>query len=137
MPRVIDARCAGITNVQPAVHIDVLRQPWPLPSAGFGAIYCANMLHISPWATCAALMRGAAMHLETKGMLLLYGPYRQPGVPTAPSNEAFDAQLKAQNPAWGLRELSDVTHEAQAASLSLQDVITMPANNLLLVFRAP
>lgn len=137
MPRVIDSRCAGITNVLPAVHLDVLRQPWPLPSTSFGAIYCANMLHISPWATCAALMQGAAMHLEAKGVLLLYGPYRQADVPTAASNEGFDTSLKAQNPAWGLRDLSDVALEAEVFGMKLEQVIAMPANNLLLMFRAP
>jgi hypothetical protein len=31
----------------------------------FDAIYCANMLHIAPWPTCAALMQGAARHLRS------------------------------------------------------------------------
>jgi hypothetical protein len=94
------------------------------------------MLHIAPWATCAALMRGAAAHLSGGGHLLLYGPYRRDGVVTAPSNEAFDADLRARNPAWGLRHLSAVEREALAVGLTLQDVVTLPANNLLLAFRA-
>jgi cyclopropane fatty-acyl-phospholipid synthase-like methyltransferase len=129
----IDARCAGLSNVQPAVRLDVLEAAWP--SGPYDAIYCANMLHISPWATCPALMRGAAAHLAPGGLLLLYGPYRVDGTPTAPSNEAFDADLKARNPAWGLRALSDVEREAASVGLVLQEVVTMPANNLLLVLR--
>jgi SAM-dependent methyltransferase len=129
----IDARCAGIANVQPALRLDVLEAAWP--PGPYDAIYCANMLHISPWATCPALMRGAAARLAPGGLLLLYGPYRVDGTPTAPSNEAFDADLKARNPAWGLRVLSDVEREAAAVGLVLQEVVTMPANNLLLVLR--
>ncbi len=132
----IDARCRGLANVLPAVRLDVLRSPWPLAAAQapFAAVYCANLLHIAPWSTCPALMQGAASHLIAGGRLLLYGPYRQQGVPTAPSNEAFDADLKARDPAWGLRDLAAVEREAQAAGLSLQEVVAMPANNLLLVF---
>lgn len=137
MPWVIDARCDGMSNVLPALHLDVLGRRWPLPSAPtYGAVYCANMLHISPWATCRALMEGAAARLEPGGLLLLYGPYRRAEVATAPSNEAFDASLKAQNEQWGLRDLEDVTREANAAGLALHEVVEMPANNLLVVFRA-
>lgn len=133
----IDARCGGLANVLPAARLDVLQAPWPLdPAATFGAVYCANLLHISPWPTCAALMSGAASHLDPGGRLLLYGPYRQDGVPTAPSNEAFDAELASRNPAWGLRRLSAVEREAAARGLQLQEVVSLPANNLLVVFRA-
>ena len=79
-------------------------------------------------------MRGAALHLRPAGLLLLYGPYRVDGVATAPSNEAFDADLRSRDAAWGLRRLSDVEHEARAAGLALQQTQAMPANNLLLVF---
>jgi Protein of unknown function (DUF938) len=133
----IDARCSGVANVLPAVQLDVVQTPWHLEpgAARYGAVYCANLLHISPWSTCAALMRGAASHLDAGGRLLLYGPYRQDGVPTAPGNEAFDADLRSRNAEWGLRDLADVEREAAAQGLRLDEVVTMPANNLLLVFR--
>ena len=138
MPWAIDARCDGVSNVLPALHLDVLGRRWPLSaSATFDGVYCANMLHISPWATCRALMEGAAAWLDQGGRLLLYGPFRRADVPTAPSNEAFDASLKGQNPHWGLRDLEDVTREAGAAGLAMQQVVAMPANNLLVAFRAP
>lgn len=130
--RAIDARCAGLVNVRPALRLDVLDAAWP--AGPYDALYCANMLHISPWATCPALMRGAAACLVPGGLLLLYGPYRVDGVPTAPSNEAFDVDLKARNPDWGLRALADVQREAEAVGLRLRDVVTMPANNLIVVF---
>lgn len=129
---VLDARCAGLANVRPALRLDVLDADWP--AGPFDALYCANMLHISTWATCPALMRGAAAHLAPGGLLVLYGPYRVDGVPTAPSNEAFDADLKARDPKWGLRRLADVEREAAAAGLALKEVVPMPANNLLVVF---
>ncbi len=132
----IAAWCAGLGTVAPPLALDVLQQPWPVPPAGFDAMFCANMLHISPWASCAGLMQGAHHSLVPGGLLLVYGPFIQSGVPTAPSNLAFDADLRQRNPAWGLRELPAVQAQALQQGLQLQDVVAMPANNLLLVFQA-
>jgi len=129
----IDAWCAGLANVRPALRLDVLATPWQCVPAQVDAIFCANMLHIAPWPTCAALMQGAGRHLAPGGLLVLYGPYVVDGEPTAPSNLAFDADLRARNAAWGLRRLADVLAEAQGAGLALRARETMPANNLLLV----
>jgi SAM-dependent methyltransferase len=130
---IIAARCAPLPNVQPTQRLDVL-QPWPALPAQADAVYCANMLHISAWPTCAALMQGAADHLKPGGWLVLYGPYLVDGKPTAPSNLAFDADLKARNPAWGLRRLSDVIATANAAGLDFERLFDMPANNFTLAF---
>ena len=100
--------------------------------------WCAQAgLHIAPWACCAALMRGAARHLTPRGRLVTYGPYLQDDVPTAPSNLAFDASLRARDAAWGIRRLADVRQEAEHAGLRLAQNIAMPANNRLLVFARP
>ena len=130
----IDAWCEGQVNVLPAVHLDVLQREWPGVPARVDAVFCANLLHIAPWATCAALMRGAARHLSAQGLLLLYGPTIVEGEVTAPSNLAFDADLRSRDAAWGLRRLAGVVREAHAAGLRLRERVAMPANNLLLVF---
>ncbi|TWO69460.1 DUF938 domain-containing protein [Caenimonas sedimenti] len=128
----------GLGNVRQPLLLDVLDAEWPsrgLPFAErFDAIYCCNMLHIAPWATCAALMRGAARHLTPRGLLLTYGPYLEDGVATAPGNLDFDASLRERNPAWGLRRREDVEAQARQAGLALRARHPMPANNLLLVF---
>jgi hypothetical protein len=126
----------GVANVRAPVVIDVTAPRWPeaLPPAGVDAIYCANMLHIAPWACCAGLMQGAARHLAPQGLLLTYGPYLEEGVPTSPGNLDFDADLRRRNPAWGIRTREAVEREAQAVGLQLVQRHGMPANNLLLVF---
>lgn len=131
----IGAHCEGLEGVAAPIHLDVLAPSWPPGLGTFDALYCANMLHISPWATCPALMAGAARHLAPDGTLVLYGPYLVDGVETAPSNLAFDASLRSRNPAWGLRRLAEVEQEAQAAGLALAQRFDMPANNLSLVFK--
>jgi len=136
----IDAWCAGLANVRPAIPLDVMRARWDGAPERVDAIFCANMLHISPWPMCAALMQGAARHLASAGLLVVYCPFVVDGTPTAASNLAFDADLRARDRAWGLRRLADVASEAGHAGLALRSHEPMPANNLLLVFardRAP
>lgn len=137
-PASIDAWCAGLANVRPALRLDLLDEASVAVlalalSEPVDALYCANMLHISPWATCAALMRLAARHLAPQGRLVLYGPYLEDDVPTSPGNLAFDADLRERNPSWGIRQLADVLAQATAVGLHLRERVAMPANNLLLV----
>jgi SAM-dependent methyltransferase len=131
----VAARCAALPQVLPPVLLDVLMPAWPVAAQAFDAVYCANLLHISPWVCCAALMQGAARHLAPGGALVLYGPYRVDGEPLAEGNRAFDADLRERNPQWGLRLLADVAQAAQAAGLAFEGRFSLPANNLALVFR--
>lgn len=125
----------GVTNVRPPLRLDVMAPRWLPADARFDAIFCANMLHIAPWATCAALMRGSAKHLAPGGALVTYGPYLEDGVPTSDGNLAFDRSLRRQQAGWGLRRREDVEQEAARAGLQLAARHPMPANNLLLVWR--
>ena len=111
-----------------------LGAPWPIQAAD--ALVCINVLHVAPWDVVPALFAGAARVLPAGGPAVLYGPYRRAGVPTAESNERFDAQLKAHDPAWGLRSVEDVAAAAREAGIELAEVVEMPANNLCLVLRA-
>jgi hypothetical protein len=132
------AEQAGLANVRSPLWLDVLAPQWPAQGPAFAqpfdAIYCANMLHISPWETCVALMQGSARHLAADGVLITYGPYLEDETPTAPGNLSFDQDLRARNPAWGIRRREDVEREAHRAGLALRERHAMPANNLLLVF---
>ena len=130
----IEAWCAEVPNVLQPRRLDVAAVDWPGVPARVDAIYCANLLHIAPWACCGGLMDGAARHLVPGGLLITYGPYLVDDTPTAASNLAFDADLRTRNPAWGLRALADVVRVAEAAGLRFVERVPMPANNLLLRF---
>ncbi len=129
---------AGASQVKPPIELNVVASPWPSDKAPFtqlfDAIFCANMLHISPWAACAALMQGAARHLAPAGVLVVYGPFLEAATPISPGNEEFDQSLRQNDPSWGIRQLEDVLQEAHSAGLRLHQRVPMPANNLLLVF---
>ncbi len=124
---------AGLFNLLPAVALDARAAEWPVEAAD--AILCINMVHISPWAATTGLLRGAGRLLAAGAPLYLYGAYRQDEVETAPSNEAFDASLRARDPEWGVRRLEDVVAEAEKHGLALDRVVAMPANNLSAVLR--
>ena len=124
---------AGHPNLRAPVQLDASSDQWPLDQAD--AILCINMVHIAPWAATQGLMAGAGRLLPKGGLLYLYGPYVRPGVETAPSNLAFDANLRVQNPDWGLRDLDIVTEFAAQHGVHLDQVVEMPANNLSLLFR--
>ena len=134
--RSIEIWCAGLPNVRPPLWLDVTATEWPGAPRTVDAVFCANLLHIAPWAASAGLMAGSARHLRAGGLLVVYGPFIVDGLPTAPSNLAFDADLRSRDPAWGLRRLDAVRALAGQAGLSLSERIEMPANNLCLVFEA-
>lgn len=124
---------AQLPNQRPALVLDATAQPWPVLAAD--AVVCINMIHIAPWAAAQGLLRGAAAILPPGAPLVLYGPFRQGGAHTAPSNAAFDADLRARNPGWGIRDLEEVAALAAAHGFGAPVVAQMPANNLTIVFR--
>jgi SAM-dependent methyltransferase len=129
-------RADGPPNLGPCMPTDVLDEAtWP--DMKVKAVFCANMIHIAPEAATEALMRLAARVLTRPGGLLaLYGPFLEAGVETAPSNLAFDESLKARDPDWGLRDRDAVIAAAAAHGLAFTLRKAMPANNLMLLFRA-
>jgi hypothetical protein len=123
----------GLANVRPALALDASAGSWPVENVA--AILCINMIHISPWAATVGLIEGAGGTLPPGGVLYLYGPYRRGGAATAPSNEAFDADLKSRNADWGLRQLEEIEVLGQRHGFAPPTVIEMPANNLSIVLR--
>ncbi|MPS69896.1 MULTISPECIES: DUF938 domain-containing protein [Novosphingobium] len=122
-----------LPNLLAPLELDAAAQDWPVESAD--AIVCINMVHISPWQSALGLMAGAGRLLTAGAPLVLYGPYRRAGHAIEPGNAAFDEDLKRRNPEWGLRLLEDVADIAAVRGLDLERVISMPADNLSLVFR--
>jgi SAM-dependent methyltransferase len=125
---------ARLPNLLAPLHLDATLQRWPVERAD--ALVCINMIHISPWAVTEGLMAGAQRALGAAGVIYLYGPYRIDGRHTAPSNAEFDLSLRARNPAWGIRDLAEVTALASRHGFGLAETVPMPANNLSVIFRA-
>ncbi|WP_324074840.1 MAG: DUF938 domain-containing protein [Erythrobacter sp.] len=125
---------AGRNLAAPLMLDAAAPESWPIEQAD--AVVCINMVHISPWEATLGLFAGAARVLGASGgPLVLYGPYIEAGVETAPSNLDFDASLKSRNPAWGLRRLEDLDRVASEHGFERSSRYEMPANNLTLVYR--
>ncbi len=124
---------AGLANLRAPLDLDVCNEPWPIDAVD--AVVCINMIHIAPWEATIALMKGAGARVAPGGALVLYGPYRRDGAHTAPSNDAFDADLRARDAAWGVRDLEAVEALARAEGFVCEAVVPMPANNFTVVFR--
>jgi hypothetical protein len=124
---------AGLPNLRAPLSFDVHASAPPLDDVA--AIVCSNMIHIAPWSACVALLGHAERLLAPAAPLVLYGPFKRGGKHTAPSNVAFDADLRRRNPEWGVRDLDEVVALARKHSLELAEAVAMPANNLTVVLR--
>lgn len=125
---------SGTPNLLPPVAADA-RDPASWPVAQADAVLCINMAHIAPWAATLGLMTGARRILCRDGVLCLYGPFLEGHRETAPSNVAFDLDLRSRDPEWGLRALGDVDAAARGEGLQREARIAMPANNLSLIYQ--
>ena len=124
-----------LANVRAPVALDVRQAVWGVEDAApFDAIISLNMVHIAHWEAALGLLAGAGRFLRLDGVLFLYGPFMLGGTHTAPSNAAFDADLKRRDPRWGVRDIDDLVGIAASHGLDLREVVKMPANNLSLVF---
>jgi hypothetical protein len=124
---------SALPNVHEPIVIDAINPDWPI--GGADAILNINMAHISPWGASLGLITGAARVLPPGGPLILYGPWLKDDIDTAPSNLAFDADLRARDPEWGLRRVEDFAAAAVGRGFELVETRAMPANNLMLLFR--
>ncbi|HUE78822.1 MAG TPA: DUF938 domain-containing protein [Sphingomicrobium sp.] len=123
---------ANRPNLRAPIVLDASASDWPIERAD--AVISINMVHISPWQSALGLLDGAARLLPLGGPLILYGPWLTDAAPTAPSNQAFDADLKRRDPSWGLRRVEAFAAEARERGLELVATRAMPANNLMLLF---
>ena len=125
----------GRPNLLPPLPLDAAADTWPV--AQVEAVVAVNMIHIAPWIATQGLIAGAARVLTPGGLLYLYGPFREGGVHTGAGNAAFDADLQARDPSWGIRDLDEIAALASRYGFMAPERIAMPANNLSVIFRRP
>jgi hypothetical protein len=121
-------------GIRPALHLDTTSERWPIDACDI--ILCCNMIHIAPFEAAEGLFAGGARVLAPGAPFLLYGPFKRNGAHTAPSNESFDAGLRARDSRWGVRCLdTEIAPLAERTGFSVEDIVSMPANNLSVIFR--
>jgi hypothetical protein len=118
--------------------LDASQEEWSIDSsAALDLIICINMIHISPWEAGLGVLRGARKYLKPGGVLFFYGPFTRHGQHISSSNEAFDAQLRARDPAWGIRDAEELGRIAADNGLELQRIVDMPSNNFSIILTKP
>ena len=125
----INTRLNPQKNVEKAVHINVCTSEWN--DLSYDVLFCANMIHISPWESTLALFNIA----NPNQYLVLYGPFKENGIHNSQGNIQFDASLRMRNSTWGIRDLNDLRSLAAKNGFSLQKQHPMPANNFILIWK--
>jgi hypothetical protein len=118
-------------STPPPLELDVDKK-WP--ALDVDAVFTANTCHIMSWPQVERMFAGIGKirGLKTVG---LYGPFNYGGKHTSESNQRFDAMLRRNDPASGLRDFEEINRLAAGAGLVLEEDNAMPANNRLLVWR--
>jgi hypothetical protein len=124
---------AGLPNVARPLNLDASSADWPIVAAD--AVLCINMIHISPPAATEGLVRAAGRLLPSGAPLIVYGPWLEADVETAPSNLEFDAWLKERDSRFGLRDTAWMDNLCAQNALRRTRRVAMPANNIMLVYR--
>jgi len=116
-----------------SLPINTMEEKWWSDIEKVDAIFCANMIHIAPWAAACGLARGARHILKFNSQIIIYGPFLE-GDETSQSNLDFNKTLQSRNPQWGVRKLSAVKHIFSEQGFNLTARIVMPRENRCLVF---
>ncbi len=113
------------------IELDVDKE-WPEVEAD--AVFSANTCHIMSWAQVERMFEGIGK-IRSLRALCLYGPFNYSGKHTSEGNARFDAMLRRNDSASGLRDFEKINALAEKVGLRLEEDNAMPANNRLLVFR--
>jgi SAM-dependent methyltransferase len=123
---------AQLANLHAPQALDVRSERWP--QGPFRYVYTANTAHIMNWPEVEAMFAGIGRLLRGGGVFCLYGPVNRDGQFTSESNRAFDASLKEQDPAMGIRDDRALKALGEQAGLVFAGDHSMPAKNRLLVW---
>lgn len=124
---------AGLENLLLPLALDV--EDTEKLNATFDAVFSANTAHIMSFPAVKCMFRLVGSCLTEEGVFCLYGPFNQDGAFSSPSNEKFDASLKAQDGSMGIRDLEDLDALAEANGMTRVRLYAMPANNNIAVWQ--
>lgn len=123
---------AALPNTPPPLPLDVAGN-WP--EGRFDVVFTANTLHIMGWPQVGQLFAHLPRILAPAGLFVVYGPFNYGGRFTSASNAEFDAALRSDDPARGIRDFEAVDALAGQAGLHLLEDRSLPANNRCIVWR--
>lgn len=120
---------SSLPNLVSPIEFKVGADPFPL--LPFDGVFSANTAHIMQKHEVKLLMELVTQKLPVGGTFCQYGPFTQTGVFSSQSNAEFHQSLLERG-YGGYRDIDELN--AWAQQLTLKEMITMPANNLMLVW---
>ena len=118
--------------------LDVEKIPWKISlnlENSLQGIVSINMIHVAKWTCTVALFRESGKLLKKGQFLILYGPFKIGNKHTSQSNYFFDNSIKIKNDLWGIRNLEEVSYEGKKNGFFQENIISMPVNNFLIIYR--
>ena len=128
---------SGLTNISAPLMLNATQKGWHTEITPKKLIVVANLLHLISKLETEILIAEATKTLTNGGILFLYGPFKRNGELTSDGDKSFDAELRAHDPETGYKDYAWINKTTQTAGLSPQKTISMPTNNLALIFRRP
>lgn len=128
----------NLQNLSKPIIFDLSWPSFKCPFDGkqYDIIYCSNVIHITEWECTIGLFQLAKRCLKKiHGILVIYGPFSINGQLTPQSNVDFDQSLRNQNLKWGIRDSQQLEELAGINGLALKQIINMPKNNKILLFK--
>jgi SAM-dependent methyltransferase len=122
---------ARLPNLRAPLDLDLRAPAWTRRSAQ--AVLCVNVLHVATPDAVEMLCRGAARVLPPGGPLVVAGPFGRRGAPLAGRLARFDRELRAADPALGVRTLEDLAEAGARHGLRAGAPEPLPAEGDLLV----
>lgn len=119
-----------LDNLIPPITFKVGENDWP--NIKFDAVFSANTAHIMQKVEVQKLMELVGENLPDEGIFCQYGPFIESGQFNSQSNADFHQKLLTGG-YGGYRDIEELRE--WAGKLILSERISMPANNLLLVWR--
>jgi hypothetical protein len=126
------AQFAPAANMRPPLVLDAATPGWGKRQAGCALVVIVNLLHLISAPAAQVVLAETAMALAEGGRLCLYGPFLRDGQTISPGDAQFDADLRAQDPEIGYKDLAWVRATLQSHGM-VASVEEMPANNLMLI----
>lgn len=123
---------SGIKNLAGPQLFEVGKDSFP--KERYDLVFTANTFHIMSWKEVKTLVKILGKDLAPGARFAVYGPFKYSDRPQEESNKAFDANLRARDPASGIRSFEDVKSQFEKRDFRLLKDYAMPANNRMLVF---
>ena len=119
-------------NVKPPLHFTLGTDVFP--QGHYDGVFTANTAHIMQKEEVVCLMQSVSEYLPYGGVFCQYGPFIEQGKFSSQSNEDFHYSLLERG-YGGYRSIEELVEWQN--NLTLVHKVSMPANNLLLVWHKP